>query len=223
MIAYDREPDEYRHSRLLDHGRGDWAMTIARRYLYETSDAVRLDALIDGTWAPLADLCGKLVREERYHQMHVNAWFSAAGAWARRAARAVAGGARDPRARMPVRSSRHSPVNRHWSRPGILAAPMTELEARWRATIAPTFAALDLPMPPPTARPTMGRQDHGADFAWLWGEFTQRPSERPGGGLVSEAGTQVGIARARAGIDRGDRRVVRLGSTKQPSGSRWPR
>ena len=35
-LAYDREPAEYRHCRLLDHGRGDWAMTIARRYLYDT-------------------------------------------------------------------------------------------------------------------------------------------------------------------------------------------
>ncbi len=75
VLAYDREPAEYRHCRLLDHGRGDWAMTIARRYLYETADAVRLEALVGGSWAPLADLSGKLVREERYHLMHVNAWF----------------------------------------------------------------------------------------------------------------------------------------------------
>ena len=44
-LAYDREPAEYRHCRLLDHGRGDWAMTIARRFLYDSADAVRLDAL----------------------------------------------------------------------------------------------------------------------------------------------------------------------------------
>ena len=37
-LAYDREPDDYRHCRLLDHGRGDWAMTIARRYLYDTAE-----------------------------------------------------------------------------------------------------------------------------------------------------------------------------------------
>ena len=73
-LAYDREPADYRHARLLDHGRGDWAMTIARRYLYETADAVRLEALVGGSWAPLADLVGKLVREERYHTMHVRAW-----------------------------------------------------------------------------------------------------------------------------------------------------
>ena len=49
-LAYDREPADYRHARLLDHGRGDWAMTIARRYLYETADAVRLEALVGGSW-----------------------------------------------------------------------------------------------------------------------------------------------------------------------------
>ena len=42
-------------------------MTIARRYLYETSDAVRLEALVGGSWAPLAELVAKLLREERYH------------------------------------------------------------------------------------------------------------------------------------------------------------
>ena len=71
---YDREPADYRHARLLDHGRGDWAMTIARRYLYETADAVRLDALVGGSWAPLADLVDKIRREERYHVMHIGSW-----------------------------------------------------------------------------------------------------------------------------------------------------
>jgi ring-1,2-phenylacetyl-CoA epoxidase subunit PaaC len=59
---------------LLDHGRGDWAMTIARRFLYDSSDAIRLDALAKSSWSPLAELVGKLVREERYHRMHAGAW-----------------------------------------------------------------------------------------------------------------------------------------------------
>ena len=74
-IAYDRPPEAYRHARLLDRGRGDWAMTIARRYLYETADAIRLEALAGGTWSPLAGLVGKLQREERYHRMHIAIWF----------------------------------------------------------------------------------------------------------------------------------------------------
>ena len=60
-LAYDREPAEYRHARLLDHGRGDWAMTIARRYLYETADAVRLDALTSS----VLDAARRLGRQAR--------------------------------------------------------------------------------------------------------------------------------------------------------------
>ena len=63
---------------------------------------------------------------------------------------------------------------------GILAAPMTELESRWRASIAPVFADLDLPMPPPARDPERGRLDHGADFRWLWGEFTSVRRADPG-------------------------------------------
>src|SRR6478736_7734259 len=73
-LAYDREPAEYRHCRLLDHGRGDWAMTIARRFLYDSADAIRLDSLAAGSWTPLAEPGGKLVREERYHRMHAGTW-----------------------------------------------------------------------------------------------------------------------------------------------------
>jgi ring-1,2-phenylacetyl-CoA epoxidase subunit PaaC len=74
-IAYDRPPEGYYHARLLDHPRGDWAQTIARRYLYDTADAVRLEALARSSWAPLAALVGKIRREERYHLMHATTWF----------------------------------------------------------------------------------------------------------------------------------------------------
>src|SRR3954452_14277180 len=72
-LAYDRSPDAYRHAALLDHARGDWADTIARRFFYELADEARLASIGDG-YAPLADLVGKLRREERYHRMHAVAW-----------------------------------------------------------------------------------------------------------------------------------------------------
>ena len=178
-LAYDREPDAYRHCRLLDHGRGDWAMTIARRFLYDSADVVRLAALAGGSWAPLADLVGKLVREERYHRMH-------AGAWLDRLAR----GTGEPRDRLLAALATLGPDAATVFAPlpgepaliedGILDAPMVELEARWRASIEPTFARLDLPMPPPAADPGRGRLDHGDDFRWLWGEFTSVRRSDPG-------------------------------------------
>ena len=178
-LAYDREPDAYRHCRLLDHGRGDWAMAIARRYLYDSADGVRLDALAGGSWAPLAELVAKLVREERYHRMH-------AGAWLDRLARDDG----EARARLlaalrelgPDAGTVFTPLPEEHALIGarILAAPMSELEARWRASIGPVFADLDLPMPPAATESERGRLDHGDAFRWLWGEFTSVRRTEPG-------------------------------------------
>ena len=49
-------------------------MAMARRFLYDTADGVRLEALADSSHAPLAELVGKIRREERYHVMHATTW-----------------------------------------------------------------------------------------------------------------------------------------------------
>ena len=54
----------------------------------------------------------------------------------------------------------------------IVAAPLAELEARWRASLAPTFARFDLPPLPPTRDPDRARTNHSDAFRWLHGEFT---------------------------------------------------
>lgn len=179
VLAYDREPDAYRHARLLDHGRGDWAMTIARRYLYEHADAVRLDALVGGTWLPLAELAASIAREERYHRMHIDAWL----AWL-----AHAGGeARDRLVAAlttlgPDAGTVFTPLPGEESlvEAGILAAPMAELASRWRAVIEPTLDALGLPVPPAVADPASGRTAHGPAFAELHATFTSVRRSDPG-------------------------------------------
>jgi ring-1,2-phenylacetyl-CoA epoxidase subunit PaaC len=178
-IAYDRAPDDYRHARLLDHGRGDWAMTIARRYLYETADAVRLEALADATWAPLAELVGKLRREERYHLMHV-------GAWVERLA-SDDGEGRDRliaalQTLGPHAGTVFTPLEWEGSlvEAGVLKRPMADLERDWRARASATFEPLGLPLAPATTDLQSGRTDHGEAFRWLWGEFTQVRRSDPG-------------------------------------------
>ena len=73
-IAFGRDADAFRHAALLNHARGDWAFSVARRYLYETADAVRLSAMARSAHAPLAALTGKMRREETYHLLHAEAW-----------------------------------------------------------------------------------------------------------------------------------------------------
>jgi len=176
-IAYDRSPDEYRHARLLDHGRGDWAMAIARRYLYDTADTVRLEALASSSFTPLRELVDKIRREERYHVMHATTWFE------RLAAREG-----EPRNRLLAALDELAADaatvftsldgEERLVAGGVMASPMADLEARWRAQITPTFVAHGLPMPPPNDA-TDGRTRHGEPFRWLWGEFTMVRRDDP--------------------------------------------
>jgi ring-1,2-phenylacetyl-CoA epoxidase subunit PaaC len=73
-LAFDRSPDGYRCAQLVELRRLDWAPTIARHYLYETADAVRVEALKRSDDAEVAGLAAKIDREEAYHRMHAEMW-----------------------------------------------------------------------------------------------------------------------------------------------------
>src|SRR4051794_11057220 len=68
-LAFDRTLDEYRCAPLVELRLLDWAHTIARRWLYEVADEIRITALLDEL--PLA---AKINREEAYHRMHAEMW-----------------------------------------------------------------------------------------------------------------------------------------------------
>jgi ring-1,2-phenylacetyl-CoA epoxidase subunit PaaC len=169
-IAYDREPEEYRHARLLDRGRGDWADTIARRFLYELADEARLGSIGTG-YRPLSDLVDKLRREERYHRMHVVTWIE----------RLTNGGA-DSHARLVTAlhdqgldaSSVFTPLEGEAAllEAGILTRPLAAAEAAWRADLTTILVPLGLALPPSVELTRAGRRDHSAAFQWLWSEFT---------------------------------------------------
>lgn len=176
-IAYDRPADGYFHARLLDHVRGDWATTIARRFLYETADAIRLEALAGAAYRPLAEVVAKIRREERYHLMHVTTWLERLAAPGPARNRLLA--AFDELAPDAASVLAPLPSELALEMAGIVAAPSTELEARWRATIGPTLERLELPAPPPLAAPERARTDHSDGFRWLWGEFTSVRRSEP--------------------------------------------
>jgi ring-1,2-phenylacetyl-CoA epoxidase subunit PaaC len=73
-LAFDREPSEYRSAQLVELRRLDWAHTIARHWLYECADEIRLAALKESGDTELAGLAAKMDREEIYHRMHAQMW-----------------------------------------------------------------------------------------------------------------------------------------------------
>ena len=73
-LAFDRKPEEYRCAPLVELRRLEWARTIVRHWLYETADAVRLEALKASDDPEVAGLAAKMDREEAYHRLHAEMW-----------------------------------------------------------------------------------------------------------------------------------------------------
>ena len=73
-LAFDRDPAEYRCAPLVTLRRLDWAHTIARHWLYETADELRLAGLQGSDDPEVAGLAAKMDREEVYHRLHARMW-----------------------------------------------------------------------------------------------------------------------------------------------------
>jgi ring-1,2-phenylacetyl-CoA epoxidase subunit PaaC len=171
-IAYGRQPNEYHHADLVDHPRTDWAFTIARRWLYETADSVRLAALANASWQPLADVVAKVRREERYHLMHMDVWL-----------RRLAEGGDEPRSRLEAALERLVPDapsvlttlddEETLTNARILSDHMVDLAQSWAVQANARLSGLGFSFG------DLGSKSGGRDrsvpseaFKWLWGEFT---------------------------------------------------
>jgi ring-1,2-phenylacetyl-CoA epoxidase subunit PaaC len=74
-LAFDRDPDEYRCAPLVERRLvPDWARTIARHWLYEGADAIRIEGLKTSDDEAVAGLAAKIDREEVYHRIHADMW-----------------------------------------------------------------------------------------------------------------------------------------------------
>jgi ring-1,2-phenylacetyl-CoA epoxidase subunit PaaC len=74
-LAFDRTPEDYRCAQIVELRLMDWEQTIARHYLYEEADAIRLERLRKSGDPEIAGLAAKIDREEVYHRMHARMWF----------------------------------------------------------------------------------------------------------------------------------------------------
>ena len=179
-IAFGRAPEDYRHAALMNHPRTDWAFTVARRFLYETADSVRLEALAGSSHPGIAGLATKMRREETYHLLHWSAWM-----------RRLAEGGPDTRARLtdaltrlwPDAESVFSPLSGEAAllAAGILRESLAVLHGRWLERVDAELATLGLSRPRDEGEPPRdGRTARTDDFRWLWGEFTSVARSEPG-------------------------------------------
>ena len=74
VLAFDRKLEDYRCAPLVELHLLEWAPTIARRWLYEVADEIRITALKADSDSVVAGLAAKIDREEAYHRMHAEMW-----------------------------------------------------------------------------------------------------------------------------------------------------
>lgn len=73
-LALGRDHTEYRNAILCERPNAEWAFTLARHWLYDNADALRLESLEESSHPELAALATKIRREERYHLIHADSW-----------------------------------------------------------------------------------------------------------------------------------------------------
>jgi len=74
-LALGRQPGEYRNAILCEQPNTDFAFTLARHWLYDHADDVRLRALQESSFKELREAVAIMLLEERYHLEHADAWF----------------------------------------------------------------------------------------------------------------------------------------------------
>ena len=198
-------PTRYRHAALLNHARGDWAFSVARRYLYETADAVRL-ARAGALVARAARAAGRQDAPRGDLPPAPRRRLAAApGRWAPDVRERLA---MRPRAPVAGRAGGLRAAGRRGGRcvrAGLLPEPMART-ARGPGRRACARSSSRSSGRCPTAAPaTDGRTRRTDDFAWLHGEFTMVARSEEGGDVVSSpAGRTARAARVgRAGAHLG--------------------
>lgn len=138
-LALDRAPEVFRHARLLEQ-QGDFAFTIARRFVYELADRLRIDALRQSRWVRLADLCGKMALEETLHFDHAELWLTRLSAAAPGRARMEAALGRV----LPSASALLAPLRGEEAllAEGMLTRSWRALHAEWREELRAHLARI---------------------------------------------------------------------------------
>lgn len=166
-LAFARLPGQRKNAILAERENGDWAHAIARGYFYDAFEQVRLRALARSSHEPLRLGANKIVREERYHLLHMETWFvrlAGSGGEAReRIERAIASIWPELGDLFSVGS-----VDSDLVASGVLPVGADTLYAQWEALVGAGFRRGGLPWPGTPRLVRNGRLgEHTADLPGL--------------------------------------------------------
>ena len=77
--AFLRRPEQFHCASLTVFEKGNWAFSTVRLYLYESAKSLRVAALGQSSYTPLAVFARKVRGEQKYHLMHARMWINKLG------------------------------------------------------------------------------------------------------------------------------------------------
>jgi ring-1,2-phenylacetyl-CoA epoxidase subunit PaaC len=88
-LAHGRKPEERRNGIYLEKRNGegnyleepyyDWALAVVRNYFYESFKKIKLEAIANSSYQPLANVARKVLMEHPYHLAHWKLWVKQLG------------------------------------------------------------------------------------------------------------------------------------------------
>ncbi|MCX7606202.1 MAG: phenylacetate-CoA oxygenase subunit PaaC [Bacteroidia bacterium] len=182
--AFKRKASAFRCAHLVElpNFDYDYAVALMRHFLYDAAEQVRLQALREGTYDPLAGLADRLLREEKYHWLHATTWIQRLGH-------------STEEAHLRLRSAMQQlwpyawalfepmPMETEMVEAGWIA-PSASLREKWVNLIQPILEETNLWLSPPTEETLLavrgGRQGHRSPFfESLLQELTEVSASEP--------------------------------------------
>lgn len=74
QLAYWRDDTEFKNCLLVEQPNGDFAITIARQFLFDAVMVPLYDELAKSKFTPLAEVAAKALKEAKYHLRHSMQW-----------------------------------------------------------------------------------------------------------------------------------------------------
>ena len=188
-LAYFRNPEEFRNYVLLElpHNTAfapsaaverDYAVTIARNFLYSTLMLLVWDGLQSSQDAQLAAIAAKSVKEVRYHLRHSTDWMLRLG-----------DGTDDSHARMQAAVDHLMPYTQEFWSPSTMqndavkagvAIEMLPLKDRWQASVDAVLAEATLKTPSAVGHITRGKDSvHSEHLSYLLAEMQSLARAHP--------------------------------------------
>lgn len=73
-LAFNRKEKDFKCCHLVEYPIGDYAFSLLRHFLFDNSEAIRFEMLVNSSCSELANVAKKFRGELKYHTMHADTW-----------------------------------------------------------------------------------------------------------------------------------------------------